>query len=185
MNKIEEKTNLKTNQLIAIIVIAALNVLSLVCNLIFFKGHLSTNIILSVSMFIASGIYAFSAYKKPHGNFMRYLLLVYTLIGSVIFVQLCKNQESYMNILDVVMIILMAYMAGRLDHYKQNIVICAMVLAKTLLVSANLITAMNSLGRLSFVTFFSSIGSTTCWLSIAASYIIRYKPHKEAGLEDK
>ena len=31
----------------------------------------------------------------------------------------------------------------------------------------------------------TTIGPVTLWLAIATSYIIRYKPHKEAGLEEK
>ena len=181
----ENKRKLSTGALVALIAIAVLNIVWLVCQVIMFKGRLSFNIALSFLMFVAAAVYALFAYKKPHGNYMRYLLLAYTLFGSVMFVQLCKNQELYMNIIDVVMIILMAYMAGRLDHFKQNIVICGIVLAKTILVSSELIIRMSSQGRLTFVTFFGCIGSVTCWLAIAASYIIRYKPHKEAGLADK
>ena len=183
----ENKKKLSTGAIIALIIVAALNIVWLVCvcYLGIIKGGISFNTSLSFLMFAAAAVYALFAYKKPHGNYMRYLLLAYTLIGSVMFVQLCKNQELYMNIIDVVMIILMAYMAGRLDHYKQNIVICGIVLAKTILVSALLISKMSSLGRLDFVTFFGCIGSVTCWLAVAASYLVRYKPHKEAGLADK
>ena len=181
----ENKKKLGTGALVALIIIAVLNILWLVCQIIMFKGRLSFNIALSFLMFVAAAVYALFAYKKPHGNYMRYLLLAYTLFGSIMFVQLCKNQEMYMNIIDVVMIILMAYMAGRLDHYKQNIVFCGIIFAKTILVSVLLIIRMSDLGRLNFTTFFGCIGSVTCWLAIAAGYIIRYKSHKEAGLADK
>lgn len=184
MSNSEEKLGLKVGQSIVLIVVAVLNVVWLVCDLIMFNGQLSLNIVLPILMFVASMIYALFAYKKPHGNFMRYLLLAYTLFGSIMFVSMSKNQEFYQSIIDVVMIILMAYMAGRLDHYKENIVICTIVLLKSIYVSANLIIAMNSFGMLNFVTFFGCIGSITCWLAIASSYIIRFKPHKQAGLEE-
>ena len=76
-------------------------------------------------------------------------------------------------------------MARKLDHYKQNVVICVIVLLKTILASMNFITRITNFDMLSFVNFFSSIGSITVWLAIAGSYIIKYQPHKEAGLKEK
>ncbi len=179
----ENKKKLGTGALVALIVIAALNILWLVC--VFISHSFSVNTLLALLMFAVAAVYALFAYKKPHGNLMRYLLLAYNAFGSALFVLLCKNQELYLIVTNVVMIFLMAYMAGRLDHYKQNVVICGIILAGTIVVFVNMLIGKSSLGTLNFVEFFSRISPITCWLAIAAGYIIRYNPHKEAGLADK
>lgn len=186
MNRIEEKHGLKPAHAIILFVILVLNIIWLVCNLIISNGRLSFFNVLSLLLFIAAILYALFAYKKPHGNYMRRLLLAYDLIGSIMFVLLCKNQELYLNLTNVIMILLTAYMAGRLDHYKQNVFISIINLVGTIIVSGSQMFSLSNSGRLTFVTFFGyCTGAIVCWLAIAISYIIRYKEHKEAGLQDK
>ena len=76
-------------------------------------------------------------------------------------------------------------MAGRLDRYKQNLIISIVILFLRAVNIYPFISMAIKNDIMSFAVFFSYIGPVTVWLAIAASYIIRYKPHKEAGLADK
>ena len=77
-------------------------------------------------------------------------------------------------------------MAGRLNKFVQNIIINAAVLVTNGIVAFYLLSKIIGSGQpLTFVRVGACFGCVTVWLAIAASYIIRYKPHKEAGLADK
>ena len=96
------------------------------------------------------------------------------------------NQPTYVNAVYLIIIMLAVYMAGRLDRYTQNIIISAAILVCAGIVAYYLIDMIADFGMpLTFVNLCACVGGVTCWLAIAASYIIRYKEHKEAGLADK
>ncbi len=173
----EKKLGLKTGQLIALIVIAVLNVLWLTCVVI--KGNMTFTTFVAFIEFAVAAFYAIYGYKKPHGNHMRYLLLSYAVIAAVMQLLNADWQPTYIDALYLVNIILVVYMAGRLNKYKQNLVISAAVLVSNGIVSGFL--ACN-IKPLNFLNLGACVSCVAVWLIIAASYIIRYKPHKEAGL---
>lgn len=178
----EKKYGLKLSHAIALFVIFILNIVWLVCFFINFGGNLPIDAWISIILFAAAAMYACYGYKKPHENHMRYLLLINAVIVSSLLVLGAKTQPTYMIISYLVGIILITYMAGRLDHYKQNIIICFIVLI------CNIINAFYFIGlseSLSFVYVVASFGSVTVWLAIAGAYITRYKHHKEVCFEDK
>ncbi len=181
----EKKSSLKTGQLIALIAIAVLNILWIVCNLILFKVSIASKICIPIAMFVIAVIYALYGYKKPHGNHMRYLLLTYVVYEGIVFIRSIPSQPTYLMVVYLAIIVLSTYMAGRLDRYKQNLVISIIVLILQAVNSFYFVDRAINRNSLSFASFFSFIGSVTIWLAIAASYIIRYKPHIEAGLADK
>ena len=185
MNKIEEKYGLKKNQATALLIVLVLNIVWFCCTVsrIITSGKITTSHIANIVMFAVTVYYVCYSYKKPHGNLMRYLILcsaAYSAIRSV-----ASDYPTYVAYACYLMIILKSYMAGRLDHYKQNVIISAVILACQCLMSYHLIDLFAGRGMLTFTSIMSSIGPATLWLAIATSYIIRYKPHKEAGLEDK
>ena len=187
MSKIEEKTGLKAGQLIALIAIAALNILWLVCRVISFSGTIMIQTVAPIVMLVITAIYALYGYKKPHGNHVRYLLLIYAVYMSSIVI---ANQSQtwfpvYASAVNIATVILSTYMAGRLDRYKQNLVISIAIVVLQMVHIYPFMSSYIQENTLSFVTFFKSVGPVSVWLAIAASYIIRYKPHKEAGLADK
>ena len=185
MSNIKKKSGLKTGQLIALIVIAVLNILWIVCNLILFTASYASKICIPIAMFVIAVVYVLYGYKKPHGNHMRYLLLIYVVYEGIVFIRSIPLQPTYLMIVYLAIIVLSTYMAGRLDRYKQNLVISIIVLILQAVNTSYFVDLAIKNNSLSFATFFSFIGSVTIWLTIAAGYIIRFKPHKEAGLADK
>ena len=189
MNRIEEKYGLKKNQAIALFVILVLNILWIVCSVsarVRMFGSLTLSQIANFAMFAVTAYYACYSYKKPHGNLMRYILLCYAAYSAIRNITSYLEYPAYIAISSYLAIILTSYMAGRLDHYKQNIIISAAVLVCKCLMVFYLINRFVISGRtLTFDYIITTIGPVTLWLAIATSYIIRYKPHKEAGLENK
>lgn len=183
----KSKLNLKTGELIALVLVAILNIMWLVCRFISFTGKVTFQTITPIIMLAITAFYALYGYKKPHGNHVRYLLLIYAAhMGSL----LIANQGStwlptYASVAHVATIILATYMAGRLDRYKQNLIICAVITVLQIIYLYPYIYLYIQNNSMTFVNFFRIIGIVSIWLAIAVSYIIRFKPHKEVGLEDK
>ena len=181
----ENKNKLSTGALVALIVIAALNVLWIVCNLVLYSANIIFQVWAPIVMFAIAAIYTVYGYKKPHGNHIRYLLLIHSVYMGSLLIAYQSTQSAYACAVTVAKIILSTYMAGRLDRYKQNLIISIVILALNIVSVYLLISMAIKNDIMSFAVFFSCIGPVTIWLAIAASYIIRYKPHREAGLADK
>ena len=184
----KKKLGLKTGQLIALAIVLALNLLWIISMVIVMAetGFVSAWNIASIIIWVAAIFYVLYEYKKPHGNLFRYLMLVYACDMAFMLLLNFNNQELYINALYLAKIILSVYMAGRLDRYTQNVIISAVILVCNCIIAYSIINMITGFGmRLTFLNFICYSGSVTVWLAIAASYIIRYKPHKEAGLADK
>ena len=186
MNKIEEKYGMKSSHAFTLFAILILNAISFICNLIMNNGQLSIQICFAFIIFVAVAFYALYDYKRPHGNNMRYLLLAYAISVAGLLSTSCKVQPTYLTINYLVVIILSTYMAGRLDRYKQNLYISIILLVCAFISFFSLVNALTTIGlSVNVVNIMACFGAVTQWLAITASYIIRFKPHKEAGLEDK
>ena len=175
-----KKLNLETNEFIALVAIAILNVLWIACNVITFKGNIPLDAILTYVMFAIAVYYVVYDYKKPHGNTIRYLFFCHAIFEAALLTINCAKTPSYLVANNLVTIILTTYMAGRLDRYKQNVVFSAIVLVCKCITTCFML--MNST-PISFVTFFACFGPISKWLAISGAYLARYKEHKEAGLE--
>ena len=136
-------------------------------------------------MFAIAAIYTVYGYKKPHGNHMRYLLLLNAVDLGALLIANHSWQPAYLIAVSIANIILVSYMAGRLDRYKQNLIISIVILFLKAFYIYPFISMAIKDDIMSFAVFFSYIGPVTVWLAIAASYILRYREHKEAGLTDK
>ena len=184
MNKIEEKYGLKTSQVIALLVILLLNITWIICAFNFYKGHVTFDVYAVIVLFAAVIFYALCEYKKPHGNLMRYLLLCHTLIIAVSFAYGVPS-NTYVVSVFLATIILSTYMAGRLERYKQNIIISVLVLLCIIASSFYFANIYISHGvPMTFNLFMTMTKGIYVWLAIAGAYFVRYKPHKQAGLEE-
>ena len=188
MSNIKEKSGLKTGQVIALIIILILNVLWIICSTITRierYGSLPIYQIVNIVMFAVAVFYVCYGYKKPHGNLMRYLMICCVVLDVILYINSRLTYPTYMIYVFYAITILKAYMAGRLDHYKQNVFISAIIFVLQIVHICPNMSRFIQENTMSFVNFFRSIGPVTVWVAIAASYLIRFKPHKEAGLADK
>lgn len=187
MNKIEEKYGLKPSHAYALFAILVLNVCWLIAMIIFLSQNLSrlNFMLLSLIQFALAAYYACYGYKKPHGNLMRYLLLLYAATTGIMLIMRAETQGTLYNVTYIAVIILSTYMAGRLNKYKQNLIISLILLVINFVNVYPFLNDLISNGGLSFVSLFGAIGPIVVWLAIAGAYLTRYKLHKQAGFEDK
>ena len=131
--------------------------------------------------------YAGIGYKKPHGNLLKYLFLAFDCFVLATVTHILEYNSADMPaqvairvLLYCVVAVLVPYMAGRLNRIKENKIIGAIALI-CLLATA----VLNMIFSQSSGNFFSSMNTTILGLAVFASYLIRYKQHKEAGLIDE
>jgi len=128
-------------------------------------------------------LYAFWLYKWPHGNMLKYAMLLFALeriIESIGCIKegwdVCYNQTA--KILASAIII---YVAGRLDHINQNKVLLSM--AFVLILEGVVVAVITFAQQYPLVYVISWFGEPVLILTIMVSYFGRYKDHKKAGLQ--
>ena len=89
-----------------------------------------------------------------------------------------RGLTAYKGLLTSVALILMSYIAGRLNKYKQNKILIPIVLVILFVRSF-----VSSTFRIQVVM--TDLSYFILWIGIACAYFARYDAHKEAGLLDK
>ena len=165
------------------------------------KSLLITNIVTLV-MALAVLYYGLIGYKGPHGNLLRYLMLMYAvMLGVSVFLNMGISKTVLA--LSLAAMILVAYAAGRLNK-RIGVTIIA-ILVTALLVAAMIFEQCspraigapqlpgepgvqqtiptdeppaNSPG---FGGLAINAARVLLWLSIGDAYLYRFRAHKEAG----
>ena len=145
-------------------------------------------LVFTVVMFVLIFIYVVSNYKEPHGNLLRYLFLAFSVMCLVGFLDsdfaasLHKNFAYVNQLLRGLAIILSAYIAGRLDRIKTNIVL--IVINGIIFLATSVINiVLFKVTDITLILFLCSF--FILWLDLAIAYSFRYREHREAGLADK
>lgn len=187
----ENKKKLSTGAVIGIVVLALLSVGELIINIVFSVKYypvpaLLFELVPYAFLFIAISYYALVGYKKPHGDLLRLVFLVFsisclcTLVSQVIDVE--TQGDAAFVILIGLAALLTAYMGGRLDKIRKNYAMLVIV-GLTLLVKAVLNYIAYSGADFLFLAW--GLSTFVLWLDIVFVYVLRYREHKEAGLADK
>ena len=200
----ETKKKLSTGAVVGIVVLALLSVAALVCSIIGsiqFYGYMkiTPGFVSRVIMLVATVYYALAGYKRPHGNLLRviFLLLSLTYLNGVIdsaqdmtsFEGNDLNLLLYIIGLNGICVLLIAYVGGRLDKIKKNIIPLILITVAQVVKALLCIPVFDTFSAYSGLSILVHLmyNFSTCilWLDIAFAYILRYKEHKEAGLADK
>ena len=129
--------------------------------------------------------YGLRGYKTPHGNLVRYLMLVFA--AYMIFTVAVSIYRWY-KLPWVVLVasnlaaVFIAYMAGRLNKFKKNIIVGVAVTALLLLSSFWPYKIPGIEVNLLF--FIDRMLPLFMWLTIMQIYFFRYEEHTKAGLEE-
>jgi len=124
--------------------------------------------------------YILVGYKKPHGNMLRYLLLI---MAAVMVIDTFDFSETALYTpLRAATVLLIAYIAGRLGKINQNKILMPIVWVLIIISGCMLRKLQPSTDILKNISFFLD---TIIWFVTCAAYFVRYKEHKEAGLTDK
>ena len=185
----EKKSNGKTIALIVLGVLTAFGLVVEILSSIRYRTYYTSGSYLNLVTYIAVCLllfyYAAAGYKKPHGNMMKYLFLVYAIccLGSILTVTAERSVlYTAFNYIRGAVVVMTAFVAGRLDHFKQNVVLMSII--GVLMLATSIIQVLpyvvtHLIGLFSCFTFF------LLWVDLMFAYIMRYKEHKEAGLTDK
>ena len=197
----ENKKKLGTGAVIGIVVLSVLSVAALISYIIsslrrFSSILLFVDMIPIVIIFIVVAYYAAYGYKKPHGDLLRAVFLLFSARNFVAVIRdvLALAEQGIANTTSIsftlwaiifrgISIILIAYIGGRLDKIKKNIVPIAIVIASHI---ANLILwNIKHPGVYGLFDILYRSASLIFCIDLVFAYIFRYHEHKEAGLADK
>ena len=167
------------------IIVLLLCVLSAISCIITFPRVKSISKIIDFVVTCLTVYYMFVGYKKPHGDLLRYLFIIFTL--EYMF-DLWYNATIHSITLSIYELLCMtafaitAYVSGRLNKFKENIVLLSIALALSVITNVHAIVALNIAAPLEKIVVFCK---AIVLAALTISYITRYQEHKEAGLEDK
>lgn len=178
----EKKSN--TSITVAKIVVLLLCAVNVISSVVKFVDSNNPSTLFGVVLNCLTVYYMFVAYKNPHGNLLRYLLILATLESVFTFwytfTIINRPLDAY-DLCPLLEIAVVAYLSGRLNKYKEDIILFIIALILLLIVgihsSANF-TMTSLVGRIAPFEKFTML------LALFVSYIARYKEHIEAGIEE-
>lgn len=178
------KTKLTKFQLTALGIAGLLTLFGIVQTIL----HLGADAPFSKTMFVCINYvaiiyYALYGFKIPHGNSLKYIILIFalSLVDAVAlesgarYTGLVPEKTLISATLTGVCILIVSYVAGRLDRFYKNILLCTIALI-LLIVRA---LSMTHYPTIMFVDFADVI----IWIDIMCVYAIRYNQHREVGLQ--
>ena len=164
----------------------------------------------AIAMIVLGLYYCFSGYKIPHGNLMRFLFVMFSVLFCI--ESMYAQQGSMpMSLLTILVGVGSAYAAGRLGRHKEAKIIMLVVLMAliAILVLCNTEVpphmAQQPVPELpegvignadvpapvaSHVEAFFlgrsgiALSNVFSWLVLSCAYLMRYKQHQEAGFDD-
>ena len=181
---IKEKLNLNNPQFVVLLIAVALSIYGIVETIL----HIDAAVPTSKTMFICLSYlvilyYALFGYKVPHGNSLKYIILFFafmllnelSLEAGGKYPGLPQDSMLLSVMLTGICIIVVSYLSGRLGRFNKSIFLFTTVLV-LLLVRVFLMTNYRTI-------MFANMSDVIIWFDINMAYVLRYKQHKEAGLE--
>lgn len=149
----------------------------------------TNNVIQMAISFIVTvliAVYAFWAYKRPHGNLLR---LTMFLFGANLLMHwqsessgLLDTIASYLDFANGIAAMMIAFVCGRLQELEKNKK--AMILTEVILITIDVAACCCIKGG-AVISYIPILSDAVCWLALCFAYISRYEEHKAAGLEIK
>ena len=180
----KEKLKLNTVQTIALCIAIAATAYGVYETI----RHIGADVPVSKTMFICLSYililyYGLYGYKVPHGNLLKYIMLFFALLlvnettleASGKYPGLVNEAILLPLAITGICIVIISYISGRLHKFNKNIYLFAIVLV-LLVVRAVLMSSYRTI-------MFSNFSDVIIWLDINCAYALRYKQHKQAGLE--
>lgn len=177
--KVMEKN--KSNNLAVCIICGILTVFGIVaCIISLINGGNGIWIfmdIVNIILCLLIGYYAVYAYRRPHGNLLRFIILIYAASYLFPVYSNAKMGRPGGSVCQAIIIGLLCYIAGRLNKWKQNTFL--MIIATAIILLRAIVGYVNDGATIGVITHL------VVWIDICAAYFLRYKEHKSSGLMDK
>jgi len=173
----------KKKQNILLITMGALIVISLIATAL----TISTNVIGGVCTLIPlvmTALYGFFLYKIPHGNMLKYAIIVLA-VAKIISAATYTSIDSstvLANTLVALCSCAMCYCAGRLNRIEQNKILFPIIEIITLVLGSTWVKPFSDISSV-FLNI-RSMAYPMIFATIMIAYFVRYKEHREAGLAD-
>ena len=184
---LKEKLQVNNSQLAILCFAVILTVFGIVETIL----HLGADVPTSKKMFMCASYililyYALYGYKKPHGNLLKYTIWFFVLLlinGAALGAggqfqtpaDLSRQAIQFSGMATTFSIAVISYLSGRLNRFKKTVYLFACVLI-LLLIRSVLMVQYRTL-------MWANLSDAIVWLDIFCAYVLRYKQHREAGLE--
>jgi len=171
------------------VIIALVAVIGFIVALISFIWRLNSHIpaVLFAWVCVYYGFvlyYGVRGYKKPHGNMVRYLMLILAVyIAAATITPIYSFSASWPIVLSSMYAVLfMAYMAGRLNKVKKNRYVAILVTVLLLVRCFWPMELPDAYGMVNLSYVLDRLSPLFMWLTTVLIYFFRYHEHREAGL---
>ncbi len=181
-------SNKKTSANVALIIQSILVLALLVMTLFSLKEETLLSVI-NLVILVFAALYGSFLYKKPHGNMLKYAMLLFSgsiVVSSSLYLCIVPEMTSGIKALEVTHLIaafVITYGAGRLDRIGANKYLFSLALlmfaVPSFMVAKNFMAADNPI-----IYLLKAFYNTILFLTLCCAYFTRYKEHKEAGLAD-
>ena len=166
-------------------------------NIQYYSGITSTlAIAASVVAYVFVFYYIIYGYKKPHGNLMKYIFLLYAFRIAINIVDVFTTESSdiisnplvtniEVGVIRFVSAVLIVYVSTRLGNLKKNVPVMLVITFSLLLLSSIYYSNYSTIMINEFLTIIWDYGVFIQWMDIVFAYLFRFNKHKEAGLSDE
>ena len=189
------KKRYKTGQIVLIGLLVLLTVLGIVCEIRYYlsmKGKFlsgaSFDLIAYIAMSMCLIYYVFYNYKKPHGNLLKYLYLIFAVVilAGVVSIKSERNMlDNIFNYVRGVVALLTAYISGRLDRFEDNsaiMIIILLLMLGTSILSNVYLFIVDGL-TIDFWSVYDCYDSFILSIDLFLAYMFRFSEHRKAGIE--
>ncbi len=145
-------------------------------------------IVMTLIMSFLTLLYATVGYRKPHGNLLRWMFMVFGFVvawseampGPPVHVEL----QTLGTVCSVTTALIIVFLSGRLQKIKQNQMLLCVA---TVFLIAQIVLKMiaSTMVEFMFAVFLDSCIPLFLLLALGFAYVARYEEHKAAGLADK
>ncbi len=134
-------------------------------------------------MFLLLFYYTLFGYKKPHGNLLKYLMIIYAMsLLSELYMAVKFNEYLNVCILSLSMLFI-GYISGRLHKINENCFLAILILILQLLIPVFVL--LNGTSKPSLLMWIVIATPAVIWLSLTCACLVRFEQHREAGLKDE
>lgn len=137
-----------------------------------------------VAVFAMLVYYAVLGYRKPHGNLLRYAMLLYSAsllfyLNQIIMMSGGKAQPS--AVICILAMMTVVYVSGRLNKFEKNKYLMPLVF---LFLGAVFAISIKRRVNPGFFSIAGSLCPVIEWADICLAYFLRYREHRDAGLRE-
>lgn len=154
-------------------IFAAIGLIVSVIDMVVYPVNLLSQILVIV-IFVLIFIYSFIGYKKPHGNMLKWTMLLYAVLRVIAAAQIFD--QAVVVILPSLSALCVAYMCGRLNKKEKNLYI--LYIAGALELISAIIMVTSAIGVIDGLAAFTPLFGL---VALFGAYFANFEAHKEAG----